>query len=219
MSVREAEASGIDTFVARFDSCIGQLRSVAQQSGPAQRIKLTELADELARLRRDLTGLEMAVVPERRPEFAHGTLAGYCRHLRAGETACVACKSAHAEYQRGNKKPQIGRGQANANRYSAKNRDGKRYCQKHDDGAGAWLAPEDFDLKDKATGKRKAWCRKCTLRYQRERYAKVGTKVIAVELLEGDGCLGQKCLVCAKPFHVGDVVAGTDLRHDKCRAP
>lgn len=49
-----------------------------------------------AKARRDLRSAD--TTPRQRPKIVHGTNAGYCAHIRAGEEACADCRQAHARY-------------------------------------------------------------------------------------------------------------------------
>lgn len=64
---------------------------------------------------------------------------------------------------------------------------------------------------------RRTTCDDCRRRYARERYARVGTVVVAVELLAGDRAVGAPCSCCGSPMRAGEVVAmDGDLRHEAC---
>ena len=104
----------------------------------------------------------------------------------------------------------------NTRRYTAKNRPGERRCGRHNDGEGAWLPVEAFDVKNPKTGQLKTWCRECYKEYQRERYVRVGYRVVVVELHEGDPCVGQRCPICTELFQPGQRVRGDHLAHEQC---
>ena len=74
----------------------------------------------------------------------------------------------------------------------------------------------EFHLKNKATGNVQAICKECQKAANRDRYLKVGSVAVSVELLDGDGCLGETCPGCGKPFEVGQRVKGDHLRHEVC---
>jgi hypothetical protein len=151
---------------------------------------LREIYDELTRLRRDMAGLpHLDLAPPAEPMTHRGRAAGSLRVLRT----------------------------ANGIRHADKERDGKRHCPKHDDGAGAWLARDRFGIKNQATGQLKSWCIDCTKAYQRERYVRVGARVVTVELIDGDFLIGHRCPRCEETFEVGQHVQGDDLHHEGCR--
>lgn len=71
-------------------------------------------------------------------------------------------------------------------------------------------------VKNHKTGNVHTMCRDCSNAYKRERYVHIGEVKIAVELLEGDACIGHACLKCGKPFVVGERVVADNLRHEEC---
>jgi len=104
---------------------------------------------------------------------------------------------------------------ATAAKMARKERAGERHCAKCDE----WLPLTAFDVKNHERGTLRSWCRECMRKYQRERYVRIGERAVAIELLEGDGCLGERCGVCFKTFRVGDRVAADHLRHERCGRP
>jgi hypothetical protein len=188
MAIERAQAA--DVYRERFDGLIVRTRDLANRrsTGPALRRDLLDLVDELARLRRDLSGLEGApltalpAAPATRPPNNGGQRTGTQRIGRAW----------------------------------FRPPDGQRYCGNHDDGAGALLPIHRFGVKNAKTGQRWSWCDDCRRQYQRDRYVNVKAKTIAVELLEGDKCVGHDCPDCGLPFEIGDKVQGENLRHERC---
>lgn len=92
--------------------------------------------------------------------------------------------------------------------------EGMRWCANHDGGKGAFLLEDLFLVT--STGKRKSWCDACRKQYQRDRYVRLGYKIVSVQVLEGDPCVGHKCPKCDKPFEVGQIVQGHDVTHERC---
>jgi hypothetical protein len=106
--------------------------------------------------------------------------------------------------------------EGNRRRSTAKQHAGMRRCNRHDEAKGAWLPVSAFSVKNRATGTLRSWCRECVSAYQRERYVRVASKHVTVELVEGDRCIGHDCPDCGLPFEIGDRVRGADLRHEEC---
>jgi hypothetical protein len=85
-----------------------------------------------------------------------------------------------------------------------------------------WLPIDQFDVKDKRTGRRWSVDRACKADYQRERYLHA-SKAKALNAARLEFRLGEDddveliCTVCEKPLHVGDQVVGeTELAHVTC---
>ena len=74
-----------------------------------------------------------------------------------------------------------------------------------------------FSITDKRTGKRRADCKLCFNAGQRTRYVRAGFKIVTVEVMEGDPCVGRLCPVCEEPFEPGQRIQGDHLRHEGCR--
>jgi hypothetical protein len=174
---------------ARLDAVISRVRDLAhlRSTGPMMRQHLGEVANELSALRRDLSVLD------ERPLSVVPEPAGWdARRAKPGD------------------------GRTRRTRSIAPNdHAGQRFCPMHHDGTGAWLPIEQFDLKDDK-GHRKARCHGCILEYQRQRYVRVGYKVVTIEIVEGDACVGHKCPECGKPFSIGERVQGDNVRHERC---
>lgn len=172
----------------RFDTLILRVRDVAnaRSTGPSQRQHLLEICDEMARLRRDLSELGDRPLSAV-PEPIKRTMNG----------------STSSGMQR------IGRN-------TFRPPDGKRYCANHNEGEGALLPVEDFQVKDAKSGKRASWCRACAKQYQRDRYVRLGFKVVTIEVAEGDACIGHACPKCGGKFAVGERVQGENIAHESC---
>lgn len=79
------------------------------------------------------------------------------------------------------------------------------------------LLPLDmFAVTDAKKGKRRAECKPCYNERQRTRYVRAGYKIVTIEVLDGDPCVGHHCPVCDKPFEVGQHVQGDNVRHADC---
>ena len=71
--------------------------------------------------------------------------------------------------------------------------DGRLWCTRHDDGAGAWLPPESFALRSDYPGAnaRRSACRECMTDYNRRRYLSVeatlsGSAILHFVQTDGD---------------------------------
>lgn len=91
---------------------------------------------------------------------------------------------------------------------------GLRQCSK----CGETRPVSMFTVTDARTGKRRADCRDCYNAGQRTRYVSAGFRVVAVELMDGDPCVGHLCPSCGHPFEVGQRVQGENVRHEGCEA-
>lgn len=89
---------------------------------------------------------------------------------------------------------------------------GMRKCSK----CRSVLPVEMFTVTDAKTGKRRADCKICYNDRQRTRYVRAGFKIVTIEVLDGDACVGHPCPSCGKPFEVGQLVQGDDVRHHDC---
>jgi hypothetical protein len=85
-----------------------------------------------------------------------------------------------------------------------------------------WLPVDQFDVKDKRTGRLWSVDRVCKAEYQRERYLHV-TKAKALNAARLTFCWSDAdvvelvCTVCRQPVVVGDMVVGeTDVKHTRC---
>jgi hypothetical protein len=74
-----------------------------------------------------------------------------------------------------------------------------------------------FTITDKRTGKLRADCKLCYNAGQRTRYVRAGFKIVTVEVIDGDPCVGHLCPVCERPFEPGQRIQGDHLRHAGCR--
>lgn len=90
---------------------------------------------------------------------------------------------------------------------------GKRRCSK----CHLVKPLKEFTVTDSRTGKRRADCRTCYNESQRTRYVRAGYKIVTVEVMEGDFCVGHPCPVCEQPFEVGQLVQGENVMHAACR--
>lgn len=73
-----------------------------------------------------------------------------------------------------------------------------------------------FTVTDAKTGKLRADCKACYNERQRTRYVRAGYKIVTVEVLDGDPCVGHLCPVCEKPFEPGQQIQGENVRHADC---
>lgn len=48
------------------------------------------------------------------------------------------------------------------------------------------------------------------------RYARAGYKIVTIEVLDDDPCVGHPCHECGHPFQPGEHIQGDHLRHEKC---
>jgi hypothetical protein len=92
---------------------------------------------------------------------------------------------------------------------------GMRICSK----CRKKLPVDLFSLSDKRTGKLRADCKLCYNAGQRARYVRAGYKIVTVEVIDGDPCVGHLCPVCERPFEPGQRIQGDHLRHEDCRPP
>jgi hypothetical protein len=74
-----------------------------------------------------------------------------------------------------------------------------------------------FTISDKRTGKLRADCKLCYNAGQRTRYVRAGYKIVTIEVMDGDPCVGHPCPVCNRPFEPGQRIQGDHLRHEGCR--
>lgn len=80
-----------------------------------------------------------------------------------------------------------------------------------------------FNVKNRARGSLKSWCRSCQREYQHERYLSVeqGQRlrhVLRFVVRDGDQCVGANCPVCRETIVIGDSVQGeTRLQHVRCK--
>ena len=103
---------------------------------------------------------------------------------------------------------------AHDRRVRAKNPEpGIRICSK----CRTKLPIDLFSITDKRTGKRRADCKLCYNAGQRTRYVRAGFKIVTVEVMDGDPCVGHLCPVCDRPFEPGQRIQGDHLRHEGCR--
>ncbi|MBV8979684.1 MAG: hypothetical protein JO086_02180 [Acidimicrobiia bacterium] len=63
---------------------------------------------------------------------------------------------------------------------------------------------------------RRTTCDECRKAYQRERYVRVGARVVTVEVAAHDACVGRPCPRCGEPFRPGQRVQGDDVHHESC---
>jgi hypothetical protein len=88
---------------------------------------------------------------------------------------------------------------------------GKRICGR----CGEMKNLDQFNIKNKRTQERSAWCRDCTKAYSTERYLssqkieKLGP-VLRFILEDGDEHAGMICPDCRQPCRIGDEVIATD---------
>lgn len=78
------------------------------------------------------------------------------------------------------------------------------------------LPVTEFGWNDREAGKLRAECETCFNGTQRSRYVRAGFKVVTVEVVDGDPCVGHACPVCGDLFEVGQTVQGVDVRHEGC---
>jgi hypothetical protein len=103
---------------------------------------------------------------------------------------------------------------AHDRRVRAKNPEpGMRVCSK----CHTKLPVDLFSMSDKRTGKRRADCKACFNAGQRTRYVRAGFKIVTIEVMDGDPCVGHLCPVCDRPFEPGQRIEGDHLRHAGCR--
>jgi hypothetical protein len=190
--------TGAEVIQGRLATVISDMRLLEATATPRQLHKFRDVIDELSLIHRDVAGIDVALL---------GT-GPALQLLEASEQ--VATRRGHAPGSRHNLTAQ------NASRHGAKEHDRQRHCPMHDEGAGAWLTVEAFDVKNKKTGALRSWCRDCTAAYQRQRYLSIEQARIVTEILEGDPCLGHACGGCGRPFEVGQRVVGHDLTHEGC---
>ena len=90
---------------------------------------------------------------------------------------------------------------------------GRRICSKCrvelPVGEFAYLKPENGF-------KRRADCKTCFNAGQRERYVRAGYKIVTIEVLENDICVGRPCPICGEPFEVGQLIQGDNVHHERC---
>lgn len=99
-------------------------------------------------------------------------------------------------------------------RAEAKNPEpGMRVCSK----CRTKLPTDMFAISDKRTGKRRADCKLCFNAGQRTRYVRAGCKIVTVEVMDVDPCVGHLCPLCGKAFEVGQRIQGDHVRHEHCR--
>jgi hypothetical protein len=72
-------------------------------------------------------------------------------------------------------------------------------------------------MSDKRTGKLRADCKLCYNAGQRTRYVRAGCKIVTVEVMDSDPCVGHLCPVCERPFEPGQRIAADQVRHEGCR--
>lgn len=96
-------------------------------------------------------------------------------------------------------------------RWRAKNpQPGRRRCVS----CGQLKPSSDFPVKDQATQQLRSDCRPCWLERQRSRYLSVrhdqalAAARLEFTLLDGDGAVGLRCLVCKEPLEAGQYVVG-----------
>lgn len=89
---------------------------------------------------------------------------------------------------------------------------GRRICSK----CRAEKADTDFPFRDKKSGRRRAECSECFNAGQRQRYVRVGYKVVTVEVQPDDICVGAPCPECGQPFEAGQLVSGDHVHHFEC---
>lgn len=188
MTTTEAD-NRASVFATRFDAITRRIDNVAKiLNAGTTRDELADCAAELKRMRRDLSGLASADLAAIDPPSPHGGTGQQRQRL----TAAVGT-------------------------VTRPNREGQRFCGKHNEGKGAYLPLINFAVKDKRTGARKSWCRDCTVAYMATRYVRVGAKVLTVEVTEADACVGKLCPACTNPFVIGDHVQGENVQHEACR--
>jgi hypothetical protein len=76
-----------------------------------------------------------------------------------------------------------------------------------------------FAFSDRKKGKLRADCRACYNGGQRDRYVRAGYKIVTIEVLDTDPCVGHPCPVCAQPFEAGQRIQADHLRHEHCGDP
>jgi hypothetical protein len=191
-------------FEVRFDALVSRLQRLAKVAGGGTvGNELRDVADEMARIRRDmayaLTGVEIHEPPPSVVE-SPGTVSSYlgAKPPRGG-TGGGSTKGIQRIKGRSFTPPK-----------------GKRWCAGHNDGEGAMLSVKDFKVKNPRTGQLTSWCTACTRKYQQDRYVRVGFKRVTVEVKEGDACVGHDCPVCGMPFEIGERVQGENVKHEGC---
>ena len=180
-------------FEARFDSVASRLFHLSK-TAPTERMRqeMADLSREMNALRRDLAGGPLVTgrpVPVINPNER--------RRIDGG---------------RDGRRNIPGR----TTNYAKKNRPGERHCPAHNQGKGAWLPVDDFDIKVRETGQLKSWCRGCLRVYQQERYVRAGSKAVTIEVIVGDTCVGALCPICHEPFVAGQRIQGQHTAHEKC---
>lgn len=73
-----------------------------------------------------------------------------------------------------------------------------------------------FAFSDKKKNKLRSECMDCFNAGQRERYVRVGYKMVTVEVLESDPCCGHPCPACGEPMEPGQLVTAKDVCHAQC---
>jgi hypothetical protein len=118
--------------------------------------------------------------------------------------------------------PQPQRYHPKASRKRPVNDDGRLWCTRHDDGAGAWLPPESFALRSDYPGAnaRRSACRECMTAYNRRRYLSVEVTSLGSAILHFVQTDGDPDLTCARCKLV--ILPGEDANtiglpiHDAC---
>jgi hypothetical protein len=80
----------------------------------------------------------------------------------------------------------------------------RRRCLAHNEGVGADVSASRFRPGRDV-------CRECE-----RRNIKVYADTVALDVVDGDVCIGHECPVCAQPFRPGERVVGVELRHEAC---
>lgn len=100
--------------------------------------------------------------------------------------------------------------------------DGRLWCTRHDNGAGAWLPPESFALRSDYPGAnaRRSACRECMTAYNRRRYLSVemtGTGSALLHFVQGDGDPDLTCARCSRTIDPGEAANTIGLpMHEQC---
>lgn len=119
--------------------------------------------------------------------------------------------------------PQAQRYHPRASRKRPVNEDGRLWCTRHDEGAGAWLPPESFALRSDYPGAnaRRSACRDCMTAYNRRRYLSVEASAVpndaVLRFVCGEGDPDLTCSRCLLAIDPGEeaLVAGAAL-HRQC---